>query len=183
MIESHPAAFFDSLIFGLRFFISCHNTFYHHTTVVLKPQGPAKKLIIDLRPTYHPMADSEIFRKTHPAAILRSAILHVGTLFFWLNAVHPYVQSGFKSRRPEEKLIIDLRPTYHPMADSEIFPKTHPAPELHSAILHVGTLFFWLNAVHPYDIQTFKSRRPEEKLTIDIRPTEPPTTNFYFSLR
>ena len=123
MIESHPAAFFDSLIFGLRFFISCHNTFYHHTTVVLKPQGPAKKLIIDLRPTYHPMADSEIFRKTHPA------------------------------------------------------------PDLRSAILHVGTLFFWLNAVHPYEVRPFKSRRPEEKFTIDLRTTEPPTTNFYFSLR
>ena len=129
------------------------------------------------------MADSEIFRKTHPAAILRSAILHVGTLFFWLNAVHPYEVRPFKSRRPEEKFTIDLRPTYHPMADSEIFPKTHPAAILRSAILHVGTLFFWLNAVHPYEVPRFKSQGPEEKLTINIRPTEPPTTNFYFSLR
>ena len=123
MIESHPAAFFDSLIFGLRFFISCHNTFYHHTTVVLKPQGPAKKLIIDLRPSYHPMADSEIFRKTHPARDLRSAVLHVGTLFFWLRALHPYVQLRFKSRRPAKKLITDPRPTDQPIDHFDFYLK------------------------------------------------------------
>ena len=95
MIESHPAAFFDSLIFGLRFFISCHNTFYHHTTVVLKPQGPAKKLIIDLRPTYHPMADSEIFRKSIPAPDLFSAIFDVRDLVFWLRVPCPLYFSGF----------------------------------------------------------------------------------------
>ena len=129
------------------------------------------------------MADSEIFPKTHPAPDLRSAILHVGTLFFWLNAVHPYEVRPFKSRRPEEKFTIDLRPTYHPMADSEIFPKTHPAPDFHSAPIHPRTLFFWLNAVHPYVQLGFKPQGPAKELIIDLRPTEPPTTNFYFSLR
>ena len=62
---------------------------YHHTNFVLKAQRPAKKLTIDLRPTYHPMAYLENFRKTHPARDFSSAILHVRDPIFWLRALHP----------------------------------------------------------------------------------------------
>ena len=62
---------------------------YHHTNFVLKSQGPGKKLTIDLRPTYHPMAEFDIFQKTHPARDFSLAILHVRHLIFWLRALHP----------------------------------------------------------------------------------------------
>ena len=62
---------------------------YHHTNFVLKSQGPGKKLTIDLRPTYHPMANFDIFQKSHPARDFNFFVFGLYDPIFWLRALHP----------------------------------------------------------------------------------------------
>ena len=53
---------------------------------------------------------------------------------------------------------------------------TKSLPDFHSAIFGVRDFIFWLNAVHPYEVQGFKSRGPAEKFIIDLRTAYHPMT-------
>ena len=97
MIGFNPRIFLHFFVLHARVPIFWFKVVYHHTNFVLKSQRPAKKLIIDLRPTYHPMAKFDFFPKSTPRIYFNSAIFGLRDPIFWLRLAYPYEGRGFKS--------------------------------------------------------------------------------------
>ena len=101
---------------------------------------------------------SEIMIGFTMGIFLHFFVLHPRVPIFWIKVVYHHTNFVLKSQRPAKKLIIDLRPTYHPMGDFDFFPKSTMGTQLHSAIFGLRDPIFWLRVPCPLYLRRKNSR-------------------------
>ena len=94
----------------------------------------------------------------NPRIFLHFFVLHARVPIFWFKVVYHHTNFVLKSQRPAKKLIIDLQPTYHPMAEFDFPPKSTPGTELFSAVLGLRDPIFWLRVPCPLYLRRKNSR-------------------------